>query len=182
MTVELFDYRPVGDELSGTEQHAGQSHPGNDKDEDAAVTARCAGGSDGTQAPYRSGEMDLLGRQKTRVPISTGTERSPLEIDRNLPLKPPLSYGNGGRFGMDGNKNMDSRRSPQVSWRERGLALGSLSCGLLLTVAVVVFGVRNLGLLVLALVGLAVTVGGLWWVVTERMPRRGFGIAGGRRR
>ena len=80
---------------------------------------------------------------------------------------------------MDGNKNMDSRRSPQVSWRERGLALGSLSCGLLLIVAVVVFGVRNLGLLVLALVGLVVTVGGLWWVATERMPRRGFGMAGG---
>ena len=80
---------------------------------------------------------------------------------------------------MNRSGNMDSRRSRRVNWRERGLALGSLSCGLLLTVAVFVFGVRNLGLLVLALVGLAVTVSGLWWVVTERMPRRGFGIAGG---
>ena len=80
---------------------------------------------------------------------------------------------------MDGSANIDAGRSRRVSWRERGLALGSLGCGLLLTVAVVVFGVRNLGLLVLALVGLAVTVSGLWWVVTERMPRRGFGIAGG---
>ena len=39
--------------------------------------------------------------------------------------------------------------------------------------------VRNLGLLVLALAGLAVAVGGVWWAVTERMPRRGLGIAGG---
>jgi diacylglycerol kinase family enzyme len=80
---------------------------------------------------------------------------------------------------MNGKENMDRRRSRRVSWRERGLALGSLSCGLLVTVAAVVFGVRNLGLLILALVGLAVAVSGLWWVVTERMPRRGFGIAGG---
>ena len=83
---------------------------------------------------------------------------------------------------MDGSANMDSRCSHRVNWRERGLALGSLSCGLLLTVAVVVFGVRNLRFLALALVGLAVTVSGLWWMMTERMPRRGFGIAGGRRR
>ena len=80
---------------------------------------------------------------------------------------------------MNRRENPDSGRLRAVGWRERGLALGSLSCGLLLTVAVVVFGVRNLGLLVLALVGLAVTVSGLWWVVSERMPRRGFGIAGG---
>ena len=39
--------------------------------------------------------------------------------------------------------------------------------------------VRNLGFLVLALVGLGVAVGGMWWAVTERMPRRGLGIAGG---
>ncbi|MGP8063356.1 MAG: diacylglycerol/lipid kinase family protein [Acidimicrobiales bacterium] len=43
----------------------------------------------------------------------------------------------------------------------------------------VVFGVRNFGFLVLALVGLSITVGGAWWAVTERMPRRGLGIAGG---
>ena len=78
---------------------------------------------------------------------------------------------------MDGSVDTDARRPRQVSWPERGLALASLACGLLLTVAVLVFGVRNLGFLALALVGLALTVGGLWWVVTERMPRRGFGIA-----
>ena len=79
---------------------------------------------------------------------------------------------------MDWSANIDSHRSRRVSWRERGLAIGSLSCGLLLAAAVIVFSLRNLGILVLALVGLAVTVSGVWWVVTERMPRRGFGIAG----
>jgi diacylglycerol kinase family enzyme len=59
------------------------------------------------------------------------------------------------------------------------LALGSLACGLLLAVVIVVFTLRNLGYLVLALVGLAVAVGGLWWAMTERMPRRGLGIGGG---
>ena len=36
-----------------------------------------------------------------------------------------------------------------------------------------VFAIRHLGNLVLALVGLSVAVGGLWWVVTERMPVEG---------
>jgi diacylglycerol kinase family enzyme len=80
---------------------------------------------------------------------------------------------------MDESADMDTRRSRQVTWRERWLAVGSLICGLLLTVAVVIFGVRNLGLLVLALIGLGITVSGLWLVVTEPMPRRGIGIAGG---
>ncbi len=66
----------------------------------------------------------------------------------------------------------------QVRWRERALALSSLGCGLVLTVALVLFVLRNIGFLVLALVGLAITVGGLWWVVTERTPRRAIGIAG----
>ena len=80
---------------------------------------------------------------------------------------------------MSASEKSDGRDPRRVNWSERGLALGSLACGLLLTVAVVVFGVRHFGNLVLALVGLSVTVGGLWWVVTERMPRRGFGMAGG---
>ncbi len=66
----------------------------------------------------------------------------------------------------------------RVSWRERGLALGSLGCGLVLTVALLAFVARNLFFLVVALVGFALTVGGLWWAVTERMPRRAVGIAG----
>ena len=36
MTVELSDHRPVGDEHAGTEQNAGESHPGNEKDQDTA--------------------------------------------------------------------------------------------------------------------------------------------------
>ncbi|HEY2562205.1 MAG TPA: hypothetical protein VGI44_00765, partial [Acidimicrobiales bacterium] len=67
----------------------------------------------------------------------------------------------------------------RVTGRERGLAVGSLGCGLLVAVALVVFATRNLGYLVLALVGLAVAVSGIWWAATERMPRRGIGIAGG---
>ncbi len=62
---------------------------------------------------------------------------------------------------------------------ERVLALGSLGCGLLLTVALVDFVLGNLGFLLLALVGLATAVGGLWWAITERVPRRVLGIAGG---
>ena len=78
---------------------------------------------------------------------------------------------------------MDSSAVPTtyrpVNGRERGLALASLGCGLLFTVALVVFAVRNLGFLVLGLVGLAIAVCGLWWAVTEQIPRRGFGITGG---
>ena len=80
---------------------------------------------------------------------------------------------------MDTSATTNPRRPRRVTARERGLALGSLGCGLLLAVALVVFGIRNLGFLVLALVGLAVAAGGLWWAMTERMPRRGLGLAGG---
>lgn len=66
-----------------------------------------------------------------------------------------------------------------VGWRERGLALASLGCGLALAVAFVVFVARNLGFLVLGLVGLSLMVSGAWWAMTEAMPRRAVGIAGG---
>ena len=49
---------------------------------------------------------------------------------------------------------------------------------MLLIVAVVVFSVRNLGFLVVGLIGVALMVCGAWWVVTEHAPRKGFGIAG----
>jgi len=48
----------------------------------------------------------------------------------------------------------------------------------LLTVSVVVFAVRNLGFLVAGLVGVALMVSGAWWVITERAPRRNFGVVG----
>jgi diacylglycerol kinase family enzyme len=68
-----------------------------------------------------------------------------------------------------------------VSWRSRGFALASLASGAVLVVAVVVMASRNAGLLVVGLVGLALTVAGGWWVITERMPRRlvGGAIAAG---
>ncbi len=65
-----------------------------------------------------------------------------------------------------------------IGWRERSLALASLGCAALLTVAVIVFLVRNLGFLVVGLIGVALMVWGAWWVITERAPRKVFGIAG----
>ncbi len=70
-----------------------------------------------------------------------------------------------------------TRRQHPVTGLERGLALGPLGCGLLLAVAIVVFAVRNLVFLVLALLGLGAAVSGLWWAVAERTARRGIGIA-----
>jgi diacylglycerol kinase family enzyme len=66
-----------------------------------------------------------------------------------------------------------------VTGIERALALGSILCCLFATAALVVFCVHNLGFLGLALVGLTVMAGGLWWAVSERMPRRALGVAGG---
>jgi diacylglycerol kinase family enzyme len=66
----------------------------------------------------------------------------------------------------------------RIRWRERAYALGSLACGLVLAALLIVFVLRNLGFLAMALVGLGLAVGGAWWVITERMPRRALGIAG----
>ncbi len=49
---------------------------------------------------------------------------------------------------------------------------------MLLTVAVVVFSVRNIGSLVVGLIGLALMVGGSWWAITERRSRRAVGMSG----
>ena len=68
--------------------------------------------------------------------------------------------------------------SQTVGWRERSFALASLGCAALLTVAVVVFSVRNLGFLIAGLIGLALMVGGAWWLMTERGPRRTLGGVG----
>lgn len=59
---------------------------------------------------------------------------------------------------------------------QRALALLSLALGLVLVVALILFAVRSLGWLIVAVVGLAVTVVGLWWVMTEQMPRRAIGV------
>ncbi len=66
-----------------------------------------------------------------------------------------------------------------MGWRERGSALASLGCGVLLTVVLIVFVVHNLGLLAVALIGMGVTAAGAWWAVTERMPRQAAGSAAG---
>jgi diacylglycerol kinase family enzyme len=68
--------------------------------------------------------------------------------------------------------------APTVGWRERSFALASLGCAVLLIVAVVVFSIRNLGFLVVGLVGVALMVVGAWWMITERAPRRALGVAG----
>ena len=65
-----------------------------------------------------------------------------------------------------------------VTTRNRALAVLALAADLLLVVAVLAF-LLNHGLeLVIALVGLAIAVAGGWWIVTEEMPRRGFGVGG----
>ncbi len=70
------------------------------------------------------------------------------------------------------------RSAHTVGWRERSLALASLGCAVLLTASVVVFAVRNLGFLVAGLLGVALMVSGAWWLITERAPRRNFGVVG----
>ena len=70
-----------------------------------------------------------------------------------------------------------SQASARMSWRERVYALGALACGLLLLGFAIGFLFRNLGFLVLALVGLGLTTAGAWWAITERMPRRAIGVA-----
>ena len=64
----------------------------------------------------------------------------------------------------------------RVSWRKRGCAIGSLVCGLLVVAVLIGFTARNLGSVAIAVVGLGLTITGAWWAVTERMPRKAFGI------
>ena len=66
----------------------------------------------------------------------------------------------------------------RVGRSERAYALGSLGCGLVLSAGLLGFVARNLGFLVLAVVGLGLTAAGVWWSVTERMPRQAVGLAG----
>ena len=71
-----------------------------------------------------------------------------------------------------------NQATSRIRWRERVYALGSLACGLLLAGFLIGFAVRNVGVLVLALVGLGLAIAGAWWAITERMPRRAIGVAG----
>jgi diacylglycerol kinase family enzyme len=88
------------------------------------------------------------------------------------------AYGGRPRLGRRRDRPDMTTRDRSPGWRPRALALASLGCGVLLVLALVVFVARNLGDLVLALVGLAVAVAGAWWMVTEHMPRRAVGAVG----
>ena len=81
-------------------------------------------------------------------------------------------------MAANGTGQVGDGRTRAVGWRRRGLALVSLGCGLVMVVAMVLFVVRNAGLLVVGLAGLVLGVAGVWWAVTERMPRRAIGVAG----
>jgi diacylglycerol kinase family enzyme len=70
------------------------------------------------------------------------------------------------------------RTGETLGWRPRALAIASLLGAVVLVLAVVLFLSRNLGELVIALVGVAIAVAGSWWILTERMPRRAVGIGG----
>jgi diacylglycerol kinase family enzyme len=65
-----------------------------------------------------------------------------------------------------------------VTPRQRMLAILALVADLLLFAAILVILLHNGVELLIALAGLVIAVAGGWWMVTERMPRRGFGIAG----
>ena len=71
---------------------------------------------------------------------------------------------------------MSTEGASAVSGGQRALAWVSIVCGLLLTVILVVFTVRNLPELAGVVVGLAVTGAGGWWLITERPPRRWVGL------
>ncbi len=67
---------------------------------------------------------------------------------------------------------------PRVAGRRRISAMISLGCGVLLAATLLVFVYRNGHHLLLALVGLAVTAAGGWWVIATRGPKRILGLAG----
>ena len=69
-------------------------------------------------------------------------------------------------------------RATDVGVRPHLLAIVSLVAATLLLLEVIGFLARN-GLYVVAgIAGVAVAIAGAWWVITEPMPRRAFGLAG----
>jgi diacylglycerol kinase family enzyme len=73
---------------------------------------------------------------------------------------------------------MSTEQGSTVSGGQRALAWLAIVCGLLLTVILVVFSLRNLAELVAVTVGVAVAGAGGWWLITEHPPRRWVGLGG----
>jgi diacylglycerol kinase family enzyme len=71
-----------------------------------------------------------------------------------------------------------ARRGTTPSLGRRAAAIVSLLATLLLVCAAVVMLLSDPAILVGGLVGLVLIAGGGWWMVTERNPRRGFGVVG----
>ena len=73
-------------------------------------------------------------------------------------------------------------RQTGVSLRQRTLAIASLLSGVLLVVAGLIFVMHHGKHILLGLLGLAILVGGGWWLITGRMVKRiagGVGVAAG---
>jgi diacylglycerol kinase family enzyme len=64
------------------------------------------------------------------------------------------------------------------SARARMLALLSLVAVVLLAVAAIAFLVRNAMYVAFGVVGFALGIAGGWWAISQRPPRRGYGIVG----
>src|SRR5262245_39223812 len=77
--------------------------------------------------------------------------------------------------GVASSEDM-ARSNAGVDRRSAGVAaLVGIATSVIFVVAVLA---RNFGALVGGLVGLSIVSGGAWWVLTERMPRRAFGVVG----
>ncbi len=73
---------------------------------------------------------------------------------------------------------MSDRPTEKVSNRRRTAALVSLASFVLLVLILVGILFDHADDLAIGLLGLCVTTAGGWWIVTEPMPRRAFGIGG----
>ena len=71
---------------------------------------------------------------------------------------------------------MSTEQGSVASGGQRALAWLSIGCGLVLVVILVVFAIRNLPALLAVVVGVAIAGAGAWWLITERPPRRWFGL------
>jgi diacylglycerol kinase family enzyme len=69
-------------------------------------------------------------------------------------------------------------RDPCLPTGRRALAVLALIATAIVVVATLVFVAHTFVWLVVSIAGVAVGVAGLWWVLTERLPRRAIGMAG----